>query len=125
MLNTLKHWWHEDQQSGPRQPKLSLYITKLMVGMMSMDGKLDQREQDEIVKLLGEHYGQSRQESIALIEKATDSDLKIGDIVRRITSEFDVRQRTEILSQIWQVALADGEVDFLEEQYINRLSSLL
>jgi len=41
MLNTLKQWWHEDQQTGPRQPKLSLYITKLMVGMMSMDGKLN------------------------------------------------------------------------------------
>ncbi len=125
MLNTLKQWWHADQQSGPQQPKLSLYITKLMVGMMSMDGKLDQRERDEIVKLLGEHYDQSPQESLALIEKATDSDLKISDIVRRITSEFDVAQRTEILSQIWQVALADGEVDFLEEQYINRLSSLI
>jgi len=125
MLNTLKQWWHEDQQSGPEQPKLSLYITKLMVGMMSMDGKLDQRERDEIVKLLGEHYGQSRLESMALIEKATDSDLKISDIVRRITSEFDIQQRTEILSQIWQIALADGEVDFLEEQYINRLSSLI
>jgi len=125
MLNTLKNWWHEDEQTGPQQPKLSLYITKLMVGMMSMDGKLDQREHNEIVKLLGEHYDQSPQESMDMIEKATASDLKIDHIVRRITSEFDVQQRAEILGQIWQVALADGDVDFLEEQYINRLSGLI
>jgi len=125
MLNTLKHWWHEEEKSSHRQPELSLCITKLMVGMMGMDGKLDDCEQNEIVKLLGEHFGQSRQESFALIEQAKSLNLQFDEIIYQITSEYDLDERAEMLGQIWQIALSDGEVDFLEEQYINRLSSLI
>ncbi len=125
MLNTLKHWWNEDEKSSHRQPELSLCITKLMVGMMAMDGKLDACEQHEIIKLLGDQFGLDQQESLVLIEQANTSDVRFNHIVHQITSEYDLNQRAEILGQIWQIALSDGEVDFLEEQYINRLSSLI
>lgn len=32
MLNTLKHWWREEDKRMCQTPELSLAITKLMVG---------------------------------------------------------------------------------------------
>ncbi|PIX55755.1 MAG: hypothetical protein CO188_01385 [Zetaproteobacteria bacterium CG_4_9_14_3_um_filter_54_145] len=128
MLNTLKNWWSGNPDSQTKIPELSLAITKLMVGMMGMDGRIDASERVEINFLLREHYGLTAVEGEALIEQCLSGDaenLRFNEIVEHINSNYDLEQRTRILQQIWQVALADGEIDFLEDQYINRLSGLL
>jgi len=128
MLNTLKHWWEGESFQPASAPEISLTITKLMVGMMAMDGKLDASERVEINYLLREHYGLTAFESEELIEQCVSGqadDLRIDHIVKQIVGHYTLHQRTEMVRQIWQVALADGVVDFNEEQYINRLSGLL
>jgi uncharacterized tellurite resistance protein B-like protein len=90
MLNTLKQWWNENERSAERQPELLLCITKLMVGMMGMDGKFDDCEREEIVRLLGDHFGQSRQQSLALIEQGDAADLRFNEVVHQITSAYSV-----------------------------------
>jgi len=127
MLKTLQGWWRREE--GHQQlPELTLAITKLMVGMMSMDGKIDAEEHAEIVKVLGEHFKLSAEESDKLIEQAQDAertDLRIENVVKQIVDNYKVDERAAILAKLWRVAMADGDIAFLEEQYINRISSLI
>jgi len=128
MLNTLKNWWSGEAHSQQDTQDLALAITKLMVGMMSMDGRIDASERVEINFLMREHYGLTAVESEELIEQCVNGDvenMRFEAIVDQINANYDVPQKTNILRQVWQVALADGKIDFMEEQYINRLSGLL
>jgi len=127
MLKTLQGWWRREE-GNEQKPELTLAITKLMVGMMSMDGKIDDEEHNEIVKVLGEHFNLSAEECEVLIEQAKDNeraDLRIDKVVGQIVEHYNVDERAAILAKLWRVAMADGDIAFLEEQYINRISGLI
>jgi len=127
MLTTLKNWWHQEEVCT-QTPELELAVTKLMVGMMAMDGKIDSNEQMEIAHLLHSRFGFSEEECNALVIQAMDesrSDLTYTKVVKHIVDTYSMEEREAILAQVWRVALADDKVDFVEERYMNRLSVLL
>lgn len=127
MLKTIQGWWRREEGSQ-QKPELTLAITKLMVGMMSMDGKIDAEEYGEIVTLLNEQFELSEEQCAELIEQAQDSertDLRIDLVVEQVMDHYNVDERAAILAKLWRVAMADGDIAFLEEQYINRISALI
>jgi len=127
MIKTIQGWWRREE-GAQQKPELTLAITKLMVGMMSMDGKIDDNEHAEIIKMLGEQFELTAEESSNLIEQAKDtsrSDLRIDKVVEQVVAHYNVEERTAMLAKLWRVAMADGNVAFLEEQYINRISGLI
>lgn len=127
MLKTIQGWWRREEGSQ-QKPELTLAITKLMVGMMSMDGNIDDEEHAEIIKQLGVQFDLSIEESANLIEQAKDtgrSDLRIDKVVEQIINHYNVNERSAMLAKLWRVAIADGDIAFLEEQYINRISGLI
>ena len=127
MIKTLKNWWNQEELSS-EEPELKLAVTKLMVGMMAMDGNVDEVEYGEVIRLLNENYNLSIEESKALVESAMDNerdDLHFSKVVAQIEKSFSIEERAKILKKVWSIALADGDVDFMEEQYINRLSGLI
>lgn len=125
MLKTLERWWKEEEELHPDKPELTLALTKLMVGMMAMDGVMHESQKAEIIKQLGERFDLSAEESEELMQQASESDHCFERLVKQINESFDVAERTTILQELWQVAIADGEVDFREDRFINRLSGLL
>ena len=127
MLASIREWWHQEENCN-QQPGLDLAVTKLMVGMMAMDGVMGDEQQAEIMQLLQVRFSLTEVECAELMEQAMDSsrtDLKISKIVKQIERQYSEADRVKILEQLWSIALADGNVDFLEEQYINRLSALI
>lgn len=128
MLNKLKQWWNDGEEAVQGAPDLSLTVTKLLTGMMIIDGKVDDNEYSEIIDILQARFGMSAEECAALIEQAIANDAPVQrfeQMVEQLTIAYNIEQRTEILRALWRVANADGEVDFVEDQYINRLSSLI
>jgi len=127
MLKTLQGWWRREEGCH-QKPDLTLAITKLMVGMMTMDGKIDDDEHREIVNQLAEQFSLSAEEASSLIEQAQESDrtdLRIDKVVSQVVDHYNVDERAAILAKLWRVAMADGDINFLEEQYINRISGLI
>lgn len=127
MLKTLQGWWRREE-GCEQKPELTLAITKLMVGMMSMDGKIDEEERGEIVLLLADQFSLTAEESLNLIEQAQDADrtdLRIDKVVAQVVEHYNVDERAAMLAKLWRVAMADGDINFMEEQYINRISGLI
>jgi len=127
MLNALKNWWHQEELCL-EEPELELAVAKLMVGMMAIDGEPDADEHKEIKHSLMSRFEMSDAEAEDVIVQALDegrSDLRFDKVVKQISEKYSIEERASILTQIWRVAFADGEIDFNEEQYINRLSGLI
>jgi len=127
MFKTIQGWWRREE--GCRQmPEITLAVTRLMVGMMSIDGKLDDNERQEIVAMVSDQFDIPAAESANIIEQAMDSErseLGIDLVVKKITETFSLDDRAAVLAKLWRVAIADGNIDFLEEQYINRMAALI
>jgi len=127
MLTTLKKWWYQEEPCTEK-PALELAMTKLMVGMMTMDGDLHESQHGEIVRYLNARFELSEEESKELIEQTLSKDACAGSfakIIAFIEENYGVEERIAMLAQVWNVAIVDGEIDFIEEQYINRLSGLM
>lgn len=126
MLNTMNSWLNQEKAIH-KSPELKLSITKIMVGMMMADEHLNEFEYNEIVAFLTEHFDLSSEESKAIIEQvqSDESDeVAFDKAAKQIIDVFSVEERAYILSIVWRIALVDGEVYFVEEQYLNRLSGL-
>ena len=126
MLKTIRDWWHEEEVCT-KEPELTLAITKLMVGMMHMDGRTEE-EYNEIVNSLQKDFSLSEEEAKSHVDQAMDegrADLAFPKIVAQVEKNYTVEERAGILRQLWRIAMADNDIDFLEEQYINRLASLI
>jgi|GEM_PF-3515631 len=127
MLTMLKKWWYQEEPCTEK-PALELAMTKLMVGMMTMDGVLHESQNGEIVRYLHGRFELSEEESKELIEQTLSEDTRAGNFSKIITfieKNYSVEERIAMLAQLWNVAIVDGEIDFVEEQYINRLSALM
>ncbi len=125
MLKTLKRWWQEEEDLHPDQPELTLAVTKLLVGMMAMDGVMRDEQKAEIKKALNARFGLSPDESEALMEQANESEHRFETLVEQLNKTFNLEERTEILKDLWNIAISDGEINFREDRYINRVSGLL
>ncbi len=127
MFKTIQGWWRREE-GCQQKPELTLAVTRLMVGMMSIDGKIDDEERQKIAELVSEQFDLPSDESAELVGQAMDNerdDLRIDLVVQTIKDNFSIEDRAAILAKLWRVALADGNIAFLEEQYINRIASLI
>ena len=127
MFKTIQGWWRREE-GCQQKPELTLAVTRLMVGMMSIDGKIDDEERQKIAELVSEQFDLPQKESDELVGQAMDNerdDLRIHLVVETIKDSFSIDDRAAILAKLWRVALADGNIAFLEEQYINRIASLI
>lgn len=124
MLKTIQGWWRREE-GAQQKPELTLAITRIMVGMMMVDGALDDEERKQICNMLADQFGLSGDESDALIQEASDSTIAFNKVVAQVVDNYNLEERTALLAKLWRVAMADGNISFLEEQYINRISGLI
>jgi len=128
MLQFLHSWWNKDAETHRHDQTLELTVTRLMVSMMRMDDKLENSEHDEIVRLVGKRFALGDEAAEALFQEAVhanDDGPCFDDLARQINSNYDKLEVAMLLSDIWRVAEADGRIDFYEERYLSRISSLL
>lgn len=128
MVQLLKNWWSRDGEASPHDQDLELTVTRMLVSMMRMDDRMDVHEHDEIIRLLGKRFSLSEDDAEILIQRALyirSDGPGFEQLVQQINDNYDRDEVALLLSDIWRVAEADGRIDFYEERYISRLSSLL
>lgn len=118
---------HTHPEEAERQ-SLAQIVTRLMVTMMQMDDDVDLREYERIVQLVGRRFGLEAREVEACVERLlhpSEEAPAFDEWARRIKASYSRRDLVNILSDVWAVAEADGHVDYFEERYMSRLSTLL
>lgn len=125
MIATLKRIWKQGTPAATGSHDAELAVTALMVEVMRMDDKLEEAEHQRIVSNLQKRFSLTPAEITPLIERARRTSAKALDMhqfTSVVVKSFTTQERVHILAELWQVAMADGEVDPYEEQLIRRIA---
>jgi len=130
MIKRLKNLFMDTPggKSRSQEHGIELAVAALMVEVMMMDGRLDDAEQSVISTQLQRRFKLPAEEIEALISQATDVTEKAHDLFQftsRIIKGYPINERTDIVRELWRVAMADGHVDVYEEQLIRRIAELI
>jgi len=116
-----------EQRPGHKHD-IALAVAALMVEVMMIDGRLDEAEHSVISSLLQRRFDLSAGDIHKLIERAKAAADKAHDLFQftsRIIKGYPINERSDIIRELWRVAMADGHVDAYEEQLIRRIAELI
>jgi len=130
MINRLKNFFRTTDGDPEHRIEhdITLAVAALMVEVMMVDGRLDASEHSVISALLQQRFSLSAEEIHSLIERATAEAEKAHDLFQftsRIIKSYPINERSDIIRELWRVAMADGHADAYEEQLIRRIADLI
>lgn len=130
MIKRLKNLFRDKagDNSQAQENDIATAVATLMVEVMLMDGRLDDAEQGVISSMLQRRFDMDDAAVDALVRQATAEADKAHDLYQftsRIIKAYPINQRSDIIRELWQVAMADGHADAYEEQLIRRIAELI
>jgi len=107
---------------------LRLASAVLLVEAATLDGTLDQREEETIRQILARHFSLDPVDVATLIDDARRVQGEAAGLVRHtrvIKDHFPPEERIAILEMLWEVVYADGVLHDYEANLLRRVGGLL
>lgn len=129
MLAALKALFEPPEQGSEesQQHHLNLAAAALLIETARADFTQDKAEQDALEQLLSGSLQLGRDEVHTLIEQAAnrvDESTSLYEFTRVINDHYSSGQKLALVSAMWKVAYADGELDKYEEHLIRQVAEL-
>ncbi len=118
----------DDSNDEDRDATLRLATAVLMVDVARADHVFEDEEFERVLALIREHFELDDQAARDLIESAGDhaEDLVgVHEFTQALHRHLDEDEKARVVSLLWQVAYADGELDKYENSLILKISDLL
>jgi uncharacterized tellurite resistance protein B-like protein len=131
MLLKIKAFFQSlNKESHQENSALSVEMacTVLLCEVMKADGHLDEEEQSLLTKMISEQFSLAADEVKALIQRAIELSEHATDFhqfTSKINSHYSPQEKEKIVTLLWQLAIADGQIASIEEHIIRRISDLL
>ncbi len=133
MLKQLKKLFEQPEEqnsarAAPDRHQIAVAATALMVQLAHVDQNEDPRELQAILDFARKTHGVTASEAKAILDEAlaeAGAATSLYEFTRMINDHFDQSHKQTLLTNIWQVAFADGRIDKYEEQLIRRIAELL
>ncbi|MDO6444717.1 TerB family tellurite resistance protein [Colwellia sp. 1_MG-2023] len=119
---------NEDVSTEKNTLSVEMACTVLLCEVMRADGHLDNTEQLFLTEIISEQFALSSNEVTALIKKAielSEHAIDFHQFTSKINSHYSPHEKEKIVTLLWQLAMADGEIASIEEHIIRRISDLL
>ena len=100
----------------------------LLIEVAYADKVFDESEINSLKESLKETYNIDEQiinELISDAKKTVDESTSLYEYTRVVNDEFDYSDKLELLSRIWKLAFADGNLDKYEDHLIRKISDLI
>lgn len=111
-----------------REAALRLATAVLMVDVARADHVFEESEFDSMLQLIETHFELSPEQAAELVnaagEKADDM-VSLYEFTQLLNKQLDEKEKTRIVSLLWQVAYADGQLDKYEDSLVLKISDLL
>lgn len=111
-----------------REEEMRQAAGALLVTAGNIDGTFDKDEQDKVQTLLQKRFDLEPAETRRLFENAEERERDAVDLYRFtsvLCRELDQDGRKRIVEMLWEVVLADGEVDEFEANLVWRVAELI
>ncbi len=100
----------------------------LLIEVAYADKVFDESEINSLKESLKETYNIDEEiinELISDAKKTVDESTSLYEYTRVVNDEFDYSDKLELLSRIWKLAFADGNLDKYEDHLIRKISDLI
>lgn len=119
--------------SGPHQKTgatedIRFSVAILLVEIMHADHVLHEHEQSLVIRLLEQQFVLDEFAATALFKSANDKmkdAVSLHEYTSRLNSELSYPQKFQLMTNLWKVVYADGQVDRYEEHLIRRMADLI
>ena len=130
MINKIKDFFNKNtEESVDRSHSVvNIATAALLIEVMTIDGNMDTNEIASIKKNLSEILDISESEILELIElsqEEVEEATSLYQFTKEINANFDLDQKLDLMTALWQVALADDYLDKYEESIIRKISDLI
>ncbi len=117
-----------EEQTCTQEDSVRTAAAALLVEIMITDGLISVSEEAMITTLLENSFGLSSSEAkelFILAKQEVAEATSLYQFTGLVNEHFSAMEKFNLLTQTWQVALADGTLDKYEENLIRRLADLL
>lgn len=100
----------------------------LMLEVARIDEEFSDDERDHILKTLRERYSLSDADARELLEVSTqtrEQSVDIWQFTHQINKLCPVKEKIEIVEEVWRVVVADGGIHGNESHFMRKLGALL
>ena len=118
----------EEEIAEEKISSLDKACSALLIEVAYADKIFDESEIISLKESLKETYNIEEQiidELISDAKKTVDESTSLYEYTRVVNDEFDYSDKLELLSRIWKLAFADGNLDKYEDHLIRKISDLI
>lgn len=113
---------------GDPQHKLQLAAAALLIELSRADFEKSPEEYLAIERALKQKFSLSEQEIndlIALAEEENSQATSLYEFTKLINEHFEPEQKFALLTALWEVAVADGDISKYEDHLIRKIAELI
>ena len=111
-----------------REAALRLATAVLMVDVARADYVFEESEFDRVLSLMQVHFGLSPDQAAELVNLAgneADELVEVHRFTKLLHEHLNDEEKARIVSLLWQIAYADGQLDKYEDSLVLKISDLL
>ena len=111
-----------------REAALRLATAVLMIDVARADHVFDESEFDRILELVRAHFKLEPEDAAQLVVAAnerSDEAVSAYEFTQLLHDHLDEEEKARIVSLLWQIAYADGQLDKYEDAFVLKSSDLL
>ena len=132
MLNKTSDFFNNllstDENETTEQLSIEIACAVLLCEVMRADSVFTKKEQDELSTILTKQFNLNEQEVDSILQQAFELSENASDFYQftsKLNQHYSLEQRIRIVTLLWQVAYADGELANIEEHIIRKIADLL
>ena len=118
----------EEEIKDEKISSLDKACSALLIEVAYADKIFDESEINSLKESLKETYNINEEiinELISDAKKTVDESTSLYEYTRVVNDEFDYSDKLELLSRIWKLAFADGNLDKYEDHLVRKISDLI
>ena len=117
-----------ESNGADREATLRLATAVLMIDVARADHVFEESEFDSMLQLIESHFELSPEQAAELVNAAgdkADDMVSLFEFTQLLHKHLDEQEKARIVSLLWQVAYADGQLDKYEDALVLKISDLL
>ena len=117
-----------EQPNEDNELSLELACAVLLCEVIRADGEYTQEEKNTLNTIMQTKFHLSKNEAVEVLNTATslsENSTDFYQFTNNINQHYNLEQRKEMVSLLWEIAYADGNLASIEEHIIRRISDLL
>jgi len=132
MLNKINQFFtllFDDSAANSKQVlPIEVACAVLLCEVMRADNVYTDQEQQKLTEILNEKFNLTADEVTTVLAQAIELSENASDFYQftsRLNQHYSLNERINIVTLLWQIAYADGELDSIEEHIIRKIADLL